>query len=196
VDAVTWNRLLDDPEVLVIDTRNRYEIRVGSFPNAVDPGTRTFRQFPSYVDENLDPARHPRVAMFCTGGIRCEKASAFLLERGFREVYQLDGGVLGYLQTVPPAENRWQGECFVFDQRVSVNPALHEGSCEQCFACRAALAPADRASADYLPGVSCPHCIDTLSETRKARFLERRRQVELAASRGHRHLGVAADQCD
>jgi UPF0176 protein len=128
VDARRWNALLDDPDVVVVDTRNRYEIDIGTFPGAVDPGTRSFRQFPDFVRRHLDPARHRRVAMFCTGGVRCEKASAWMLEQGFEAVYQLDGGILNYLETVPAAENRWQGECFVFDQRVSVDAGLGEGS--------------------------------------------------------------------
>lgn len=191
VDAPAWNRLLEDPDVLVIDTRNSYEIEVGSFPAAVDPGTRTFREFPGFVDRELDPVRHSRVAMFCTGGIRCEKASAYLLEQGFSEVYQLDGGVLKYLETVDPEENRWQGECFVFDQRVSVSESLAEGSFGQCYACRRALSPADMRSADYVEGVSCPHCAHRLSEQQTARFRERRRQVLLAQQRGTQHVGLA-----
>lgn len=160
VDAERWHALLDDPEVLVIDTRNRYEIDVGSFPGAVDPGTDSFREFPEFVDRALDPARHRRVAMFCTGGIRCEKASAYLLERGFEMVYQLGGGILNYLETVPADRNRWQGECFVFDQRVTVTPALTEGAYRQCHACRHPLTAADLASPDFLPGRSCPYCAD------------------------------------
>lgn len=189
VDAATWNALLDDPEVLVIDTRNSYEIEIGSFPGAVDPGTRSFRQFPAYVDAQLDPSSQRKIAMFCTGGIRCEKASSYLLECGFNEVYQLDGGVLKYLEMVSEGDNRWQGECFVFDQRVSVDDGLKEGSFVQCFACRRALGRADLESPDYVEGVSCPHCIDDLPEERAAAFRERRRQVLIAEARGSRHLG-------
>jgi len=190
VDARRWNQLLDDPEVLVLDTRNGYEIGIGTFPGALDPGTRSFRQFPDYVKTQLDPARHPKVAMFCTGGIRCEKASAWMLEQGFEAVYQLEGGVLTYLETVPAEENRWQGECFVFDQRVSLNQDLDEGSFEQCYACRQPLSPADVASPDYAPGISCPHCIHARSEDQRRGFRERRRQEELAAERGRRHVGA------
>jgi len=160
VDAERWHALLDDPEVLVIDTRNRYEVDVGSFPGAVDPGTDSFREFPAFVDRALDPARHRRVAMFCTGGIRCEKASAYLLQRGFETVYQLGGGILNYLETVPAERNRWQGECFVFDQRVTVTPALTEGAYRQCHACRHPLTAAELASPEFLPGRSCPYCAD------------------------------------
>ncbi len=187
VDAGAWNRLLDDPHLLVIDTRNRYEISVGTFPGAVDPGTTSFKQFPDYV-ARIDPAEHPRVAMFCTGGVRCEKASAYMLDQGFQEVYQLDGGILRYLETVDPEENRWSGECFVFDQRVSVDGSLTEGSFEQCFACRSPLTEEDRASPDYVQGISCPHCADELDPARRAAFQERQRQVELARRRGDLHV--------
>jgi UPF0176 protein len=188
VDAETWNKLLDDPDLLVIDTRNQYEIDIGTFPGASDPGTRSFKQFPDYVAD-LDPSEHSRVAMFCTGGIRCEKASAFMLSRGFDTVYQLDGGILKYLETVEPAENRWQGECFVFDQRVSVDSDLEEGRFEQCFACRHPLDAADLESEDYQQGVSCPYCVDGLDPERRQSFEERQRQVELAAGRGDLHVG-------
>jgi UPF0176 protein len=188
VDPETFNELLDDPDVVVIDTRNRYEIAIGTFPGAVDPATRSFKQFPDFV-AGLDPLEQPRVAMFCTGGIRCEKASAYLLDRGFDEVYQLDGGILKYLETVTPERNRWQGECFVFDQRVSVDADLSEGSYVQCFACRSALDEVDLASKDYQVGVSCPNCIGEQEASRRASFQERQRQVELARSRGEQHVG-------
>jgi UPF0176 protein len=188
VDAATWNALLDDPEVLVIDTRNHYEVDVGTFPGAVDPATRSFRQFPDYV-ATLDPSSQRKVAMFCTGGIRCEKASAFMLDQGFEAVYQLDGGILKYLETVPEGENRWQGECFVFDQRVSVDDALGEGTYRQCFACRTPLTPEDTASPAYRAGISCPYCADSLSAEQRAAFEERQRQVRLAEARGDLHVG-------
>jgi UPF0176 protein len=189
VDAERWNQLLDDPDVLVIDTRNSYEIDIGTFPGAVNPQTRSFREFPQYVRQEIDPGRHPRVAMFCTGGIRCEKATAFMLEQGFDSVYQLDGGILGYLETVSPRDNRWQGECFVFDQRVSVDAALAEGGYRQCYACRRPLSDADLVSADYREGISCPHCVDEQSPARRAGFAERHHQVQLAEARGEQHLG-------
>jgi UPF0176 protein len=188
VDALTWNRLLDDPDLIVIDTRNDYEIGIGTFPGAVNPHTRSFKQFPDYV-ATLDPETRPKVAMFCTGGIRCEKASAYMLEQGFEEVFQLDGGILKYLETVPPNDNRWRGECFVFDQRVSVDRELGEGTYEQCFACRRPLTREDMASADYRRGVSCPHCITEQDEAQRAAFAERQRQVELAEGRGDQHVG-------
>ncbi len=188
VDALTWNALLDDPNLIVIDTRNDYEIGIGTFPGAVDPHTRSFKQFPDYV-ATLDPEVQPKVAMFCTGGVRCEKASAYMLDQGFEAVYQLDGGILKYLETVPPHENRWQGECFVFDQRVSVDRALGEGTYEQCFACRRPLTRDDLNSPDYQQGVSCPHCVAEQDEAQRAAFAERQRQVELARARGDQHVG-------
>lgn len=188
VDAATWNRLLDDPQVTVIDTRNSYEIEVGTFPGALDPGTRSFREFPDFAS-TLTPEDHPRVAMFCTGGVRCEKASAVLLEAGFSEVYQLDGGILNYLENAGD-DNRFDGECFVFDQRVSVTHQLDQGGYIQCHACRRALSDKDLNSLDYLEGVSCGYCHDQLSEQQRAAFAERRRQVELAQRRGELHVGA------
>jgi UPF0176 protein len=188
VDARTWNALLEDPEVLVIDTRNDYEIAIGTFPGAVDPETVSFKQFPEFV-AGLDTDAHPRVAMFCTGGIRCEKASAYMLEQGFEVVYQLDGGILRYLETVSEQENRWQGDCFVFDQRVSVDRDLEEGRFEQCYACRHPLSPEELTSPAYRQGVSCPYCIDRLDERRRRSLEERQRQVELAEQRRERHVG-------
>jgi UPF0176 protein len=188
VDAATWNRLLDDPQVTVIDTRNSYEIAVGTFPRALDPGTRSFREFPDFVS-TLAAEDHPRVAMFCTGGVRCEKASAYLLEAGFSEVYQLDGGILNYLDKAGD-DNRFDGECFVFDQRVSVTDRLDQGDYVQCHACRRALSNEDLSSPDYREGVSCGYCHDQLSEQQRAGFAERRRQVELAEQRGELHVGA------
>ena len=189
VNAREFNELLDDPDVMVIDTRNGYEIEIGSFPGAVDPQTRSFRQFPDFVAGNLNPDQQSRVAMFCTGGVRCEKASAYLLEQGFSKVYQLDGGILKYLETVNPEENRWEGECFVFDQRVSVDDTLAEGSYEQCFACRRALGEVELASPDYVQGVSCQHCVNEQAPEQTAAFSERQKQMELAAARGDQHIG-------
>ncbi|HEX5057156.1 MAG TPA: rhodanese-related sulfurtransferase [Gammaproteobacteria bacterium] len=184
-----WNALISDPDVLLIDTRNRYETEVGTFKNAVFPDTDSFREFPEYVARNLDPARHKKIAMFCTGGIRCEKASSYLLSRGFAEVYHLQGGILKYLETVPASESLWQGECFVFDQRVSVNHELAEGSYEPCHACRHPLSTKDRESPQYRPGVSCPHCAGKRSDEQAAAAAERYKQVQLARRRRQRHLG-------
>ena len=189
VSAERWHDLLDDPEVVVIDTRNTYEIDIGTFPGAVNPNTTNFREFPQWVAEHLDPQRNKQVAMFCTGGIRCEKASAYMQQAGFEKVYQLDGGVLRYLENVAADENRWQGECFVFDQRVSVDRDLREGTYQQCYACRRPLSAEDLESPEYQPGVSCPHCADDHHEARRAAFAERARQVALASRRGAMHIG-------
>jgi UPF0176 protein len=184
-----WNALISDPGVLLIDTRNHYETAIGTFRNAVIPRTHNFREFPGYVARHLDPAKHKKIAMFCTGGIRCEKASSYLLSRGFAEVYHLKGGILKYLETVPRDESLWQGECFVFDQRVAVNHGLEEGTHEQCHACRHPLSAQDRESPRYRPGVSCPHCAGARSETQTAGAAERYKQVQLARQRRQRHLG-------
>jgi UPF0176 protein len=189
-----WNRLIDDPDTLVIDTRNHYEVEVGSFPRAVDPGTDSFRQFPAFAEQLADANKDRPVAMFCTGGIRCEKASALMLELGFSNVYQLQGGVLSYLEQVDAADNRWQGECFVFDSRVAVDRDLAEGGYVQCHACRRPLSSEDLASPDYREGVSCPRCIGELEAGRAKRLEERRRQVQLARQRGDQHIGKRLPQ--
>ncbi|WP_428617971.1 rhodanese-related sulfurtransferase [Shewanella sp.] len=189
-----WNKLISDPEVLLIDTRNDYEVSIGTFKNAVDPKTQTFREFPDYVKQNLDPSQHKKVAMFCTGGIRCEKSTAYLKEQGFDEVYHLEGGVLKYLEEVQPEESLWEGECFVFDNRVSVNHNLEKGQYDQCNACRLPITEEDKQSEHYVQGVSCPHCIDKLSEKQRKRFLERERQVQLAKARGESHIGSDVKQ--
>jgi UPF0176 protein len=190
VDPVQWNNLISDPAVLVLDTRNQYESDIGTFRNAVSPRTRTFREFPAFVKDNLDPGQHKKIAMFCTGGIRCEKATSYLLEQGFDEVYHLRGGILKYLEEVQPKENLWQGECFVFDGRVAVDQNLERGSHEMCYSCRMPLTPDDRKSAAYEEGVSCPHCHATLTEEKRARLRERMRQVQLARARNEQHIGV------
>ena len=184
-----WNRVIADPETLVIDTRNDYEYEVGTFEGAVNPNTRAFREFPDYVRENLDPRRHKRVAMFCTGGIRCEKSTAYLKSQGFDEVYHLKGGILKYLETTPREESLWRGECFVFDERVTVDHGLRPGGYDQCHACRRPISEQDKASPLYRKGVSCPRCHDESSDEQKARFAERQKQIELARRRGEAHLG-------
>lgn len=189
VEPPAWNALIDGPEVLLLDTRNEYEVAVGTFAGAVDPQLETFRQFPDYVRQHLDPQRHKKVAMFCTGGIRCEKASAYLLSQGFEAVYQLHGGILKYLEAVPQDKSQWQGECFVFDQRVSVDHQLQQGRYVLCYGCQHPLDDAARASEHYERGVCCPYCFEQLSEAKRARLRERQRQVELAARRGQRHIG-------
>jgi UPF0176 protein len=190
VKPADWNALINDPEVTLIDTRNDYETSIGSFADAILPNTKTFRDFPAYVKENLDPRKHRKVAMFCTGGIRCEKSTAYLRQQGFDEVYHLAGGILKYLEQVPEAESMWKGECFVFDNRVSVNHALEKGSYDQCHACRLPITDADKASEKYQSGVSCPACYDTRSNAERGRFREREKQVQLAKSRGELHIGA------
>lgn len=184
-----WNALISDPEVVLIDTRNDYEVGIGTFKGAIDPKTATFREFPKYVSENFDKAKHKKVAMFCTGGIRCEKASSFMLEQGFEEVYHLEGGILKYLETVPEQESLWQGDCFVFDQRVAVKHNLAVSEFDQCYACRRPLSPEDLKSPHYTAGISCPHCYNSLTEEKKARLTERQKQVILAKQRGENHIG-------
>ena len=190
VEPKNWNALIEDPEVLLIDTRNDYEYGIGSFRGAVDPHTTTFREFPAWVREHLDPARHKKVAMFCTGGIRCEKASAFMLQEGFEEVYHLQGGVLNYLEEVPEQDSAWEGECFVFDNRVAVDHKLEKGQYDQCYGCRHPITEEDKRSDKYLKGVCCPGCFDRLTDDQKARFAERQKQVELARARGETHVGA------
>ncbi len=189
LDARQWNELLEDPEVLLVDTRNDYEYRVGTFENAVNPCTTTFREFPRYVQEHLDAGKHRKVAMFCTGGIRCEKSTAYMKTLGFDEVYHLKGGILKYLEDMPEESSRWQGECFVFDERVTVNHRLERGRYDQCNACRMPITEDDKASDRFIKGVSCPHCHDQLSESQKARFAERQKQIDLAHARGQSHMG-------
>lgn len=173
--------------VLVIDTRNDYEVAIGSFEGAVDPRTKSFREFPEYVRQHYDPSRHKKVAMFCTGGIRCEKASSFMLNEGFEEVFHLKGGILSYLERVPEAQSRWRGDCFVFDNRVTVRHDLSEGEFEQCHACRMPISTADQSSDKYTPGISCPHCWDSLPEKTRASARERQKQIELARARNQPH---------
>jgi UPF0176 protein len=189
-----WNALIDDPETLVVDTRNHYEVEVGSFPKALDPGTDRFREFPDFAAELANEGTDRPLAMFCTGGIRCEKATALMLQLGFEKVYQLQGGILNYLETVDKKDNHWSGECFVFDTRVAVDRDLAEGGYVQCHACRRPLSVADLKSADYREGVSCPKCINELEAARAARLEERRKQVRLARERGQTHIGPAKSE--
>jgi UPF0176 protein len=183
-----WNTLISDPDTILIDTRNDYEVAIGTFKHAVNPNTTTFREFPQWAAENLDKTKHKKVAMFCTGGIRCEKSTAFLKEQGFDEVYHLDGGILKYLEEMPQENSLWQGECFVFDQRVAVKHGLEQGSYDQCYACRMPLSTAEMASEHYVKGLSCPHCHDKTTDEQKAAFAERQRQVELAKQRGDKPI--------
>ncbi len=173
-----WNQIISDPEVIVIDTRNEYEVKIGSFQDAIAPQTGSFREFPQYVAENLDPQQHPKVAMFCTGGIRCEKASSYMLSQGFKEVYHLQGGILKYLAEVPPEASLWQGECFVFDERVALKHGLESGSYELCYACGHPITPAEKNSPEYEPNISCPYCYDRLTPEKKERQENRKRHRE------------------
>lgn len=184
-----WNALISDPDVLLIDTRNDYEIGIGTFKNAINPNTKTFREFPDYVKTQLDPNRHRKVAMFCTGGIRCEKSTAYLKEQGFDDVYHLEGGILKYLEDVPAEHSLWQGECFVFDNRVAVNHQLEKGQYDQCHACRRPITEDDKQHEHYQPGVSCHHCYDEYSDEQRERFRQREQQMQLAKERGEDHLG-------
>ncbi|WP_100752659.1 rhodanese-related sulfurtransferase [Vibrio salilacus] len=189
-----WNDLISDPDVFVVDTRNDYEIEIGTFKNAVNPKTATFREFPEYVAENMDPSKHKKVAMFCTGGIRCEKSTAYMKEQGFEEVYHLEGGILKYLEEVPEEKSMWQGDCYVFDGRVAVNHQLEKSEYEMCNACRLPITQQDIESEAFEKGVSCPKCIDKHTDEQKARFREREKQVQLANARGETHVGGEADQ--
>ncbi|MBB4063005.1 oxygen-dependent tRNA uridine(34) hydroxylase TrhO [Gellertiella hungarica] len=189
VEPKDWNALISDPDTIVIDTRNDYETAIGIFKGAVDPNTKTFREFPEWVRQNPGLHNKPKLAMYCTGGIRCEKATAFMKENGFDEVYHLKGGILKYLEEVPPEESLWEGACFVFDERVSITHGLNQGEHTLCHACRYPLTPEDRASPLFEEGVSCPHCHGTRSAADLERYRERQRQIALARKRGERHMG-------
>jgi len=192
VEPGDWNRLITDPEVLVIDTRNDYEVEIGTFKEARDPRISSFGDFPSFVRENLGLIRGTRVAMFCTGGIRCEKATSYLLDEGYEQVYHLKGGILKYLQEIPPDESLWEGECFVFDERVSVGHGLEPGTYEACHGCGRPVSAEDMDDETYELGVSCPHCYENLTAKQRTGFRERQRQVELAQQHRRVHLGESA----
>lgn len=191
VSSKDWNTLVSNPEVVLIDARNDYEVSVGKFQGAMNPETSSFRKFPEWLtmQEALREEKPP-VAMYCTGGIRCEKSTALLREHGFEKVYHLEGGILKYLEEVPPEESLWEGECFVFDDRVSVDHALKPGSYDLCYACRMPLSDADKASEHYEKGVSCPHCYELHNDDDRRRFAERQKQIALARERGEEHIGA------
>ncbi len=192
VEPQDWNALISDPDTMVVDTRNNYETAIGTFKGAVDPNTTNFRDFPDWAEKlsALPADKKPKkLAMFCTGGIRCEKSTALMRQYGFDDVYHLKGGILKYFEEVPVEESLWQGECFVFDNRVSVDHALNKGDYELCFACRMPLTPEEREAETYLPGMSCPHCIDTKTDEQMARYEMRQKQVSLAKERGETHIG-------
>ena len=194
LDATEWNDLVLDPDTLVIDVRNDYETKIGTFQESTIPNMKNFTEFPSFVKNKLSDKKDKKIAMFCTGGIRCEIASSFMIDRGFGEVYQLDGGVLKYLKEVEQDKNLWEGECFVFDERVTVNKNLERGDYYQCFGCRRPLSKIDLQSEHYIKGVSCDMCYQSSSEEDKSRFAQRQKQIELAEERGHQHMGMKAKQ--
>ena len=184
-----WNNLISDPNTIIIDTRNHYEVDIGTFKNATNPNTSTFRELPSFIEENLDPKTPKKIAMFCTGGIRCEKATSLMLDKGFKDVYHLEGGILKYLETIDKDKSLWEGECFVFDQRVAVTHGLNEGKYDQCYACRHPLSPDEMNSSHYIKGISCPYCYNKLTNEKKSSVIERQKQIELAKLRGEDHIG-------
>lgn len=190
VEPAAWNALIQSPDVAVIDTRNDYEVAIGSFEGAVDPKTASFRDFPAWWEANKHRFHNKRIAMFCTGGIRCEKSTNYLLGQGVEEVYHLKGGILKYLEEIPKENSTWQGDCFVFDGRVSVGHGLREGPHRLCHACRRPILPQDTARSEYEEGVACHHCVLETTEADKARFRERQKQMSLAEARGERHIRI------
>ena len=194
LNASEWNDLVLDPDTIIVDVRNDYESKIGTFKDSTIPNMKNFTEFPSFVENNLKDKKAKKIAMFCTGGIRCEIASSFMIDRGFGEVYQLDGGVLKYLKEVEQDKNLWEGECFVFDERVTVNTNLERGDYYQCFGCRRPLSKIDLQSEHYIKGVSCDMCYQSSSEEDKSRFAQRQKQIELAEERGHQHMGMKAKQ--
>ena len=194
VDPEDWNDLISDPKVTLIDTRNDYECDLGTFQGAANPHTKNFRDFPRYVDSKLADKKDQPVAMFCTGGIRCEKSTSLLLKKGFKKVYQLNGGILNYLEKVDPADSLWQGDCFVFDNRVTVNHHLEPGSFDMCYACRHAISEKDKRSPQYIEGISCPHCFESLSDEQCKRAAQRQKQIEISQKLHRKHIGMTADE--
>ncbi len=190
VDPKNWNILLADPDVVLVDARNDYEYQIGTFKNAISPKTTNFREFPTFIKEKLNTKKNKKIAIFCTGGIRCEKASSYMLSKGFENVYQLNGGILKYMDEIETDKSLWEGECFVFDSRVSVDSELAEGNYEQCYACRRPLSEKDLQSNLYQKGISCSYCINETSDAQRASFRERQQQVELAEKRNEKHIGV------
>jgi UPF0176 protein len=185
-----WNALISDPNVILVDTRNDYEYEIGSFEGALNPNTKSFREFPEYVAKELVDKKDQPVAMFCTGGIRCEKSTSLLLKQGFKKVYHLDGGILNYLAKVDAVKSLWNGDCFVFDNRVTVDHQLEPGDYEMCHACRHAITDEDKRSPHYQEGISCPHCHDSLSEEQRERAAQRQKQVEISQKLDRKHIGM------
>ena len=193
VKPADWNELINDPDVVLIDTRNNYEFEIGSFKGSINPNTETFRQFPAYTKNNLEKYRDKKIAMFCTGGIRCEKSTAYLKSKGFENVFHLQGGILKYLEEVKENESLWEGECFVFDDRVAVKHNLELGKYDQCHACRFPITEEDKEHPHYEKGTSCPRCYGTKNLSQVNRYREREKQVQLAKSRGESHIGDDAN---
>jgi UPF0176 protein len=189
VNPEDWNALIEDPNTIVIDTRNNYEVDIGTFKNSINPQTESFREFPTFVEKNLKGHKKKKVAMFCTGGIRCEKATSLILEKGFENVYHLKGGILKYLENIPKENSLWEGECFVFDQRVAVTHGLDEGQYDQCYACRHPLSPDELKLEQYIKGISCSYCFNKLTDKKKAGVTERQKQIMLSKSKGENHIG-------
>ena len=190
VDPADWNDLLADPDVVVIDTRNDYEVAIGTFDRAINPQTKTFRDFPTWFERHRDGLMGKKVALFCTGGIRCEKATSYLKQEGVEDVFHLKGGILKYLENVSADDSRWQGECCVFDPRGAVGQGLLLGQYELCHACRRPVSEAGRTSPNYVPGVSCDQCVDERTDAQRERYAERQMQVEIAKARGDDHVGA------
>jgi len=194
VDPQEWNDLISDPDVVLVDTRNDYEVDIGTFKGAVNPNTKSFREFPKYVEENLSENKDKAVAMFCTGGIRCEKSTSYLLDQGFKNVYHLKGGILNYLEKVDADKSLWEGDCFVFDNRVTVNHDLKPGDYDMCHACRHAITEEDRKSPEFQEGVSCPYCHDSLPEETRQRAAERQKQIEIHDKLERAHIGMTDEE--
>ena len=193
VEPEDWNELINQPDVVVVDTRNDYEVAIGTFKGAQNPETKSFRELPDWVEQKMDADPNTKIAMFCTGGIRCEKSTALMKSRGYENVFHLKGGILKYLETVPEEQSLWEGECFVFDQRVSVKHGLEVGNYDMCHACRMPISQAEMNDERYAPGVSCPHCFDKTDEKQRARFEERQKQIELAKKRNQNHIAADVD---
>ena len=198
IEPLKWNAFISEPDTIVIDTRNKYEVAIGTFKGSVNPETKSFRELPKWVSKNLisknKNIKNTKIAMFCTGGIRCEKATSLLINRGFKDVYHLKGGILKYLENVPKEESLWTGECFVFDQRVSVVHDLKPGNYYMCHACRMPLTKNDKSLNSYIPGISCKFCYKSKSLEKKKRYADRQKQIELAKIRGEKHIGKKMEQ--
>ena len=193
IEPKDWNNLISQEDVLVLDTRNTYEYSIGTFKNSVQPETTNFREFPEWVEQlqyTKDITKDQKIAMFCTGGIRCEKASSFMKAKGYKNVHHLRGGILSYMEKIDESESLWQGECFVFDDRVALNHRLEVGSFDMCHGCRMPITEEDKLSKKYQKGISCPNCFDNKSPEQKRRYAERQKQIDLAKERDQNHLGI------